>query len=226
MQKKHEDIDLLYRILARMHPGEAVSAHGRYRMRVFAHGQYGDLISEEIRCNLDMFVESCRQAGHCIDDGQKESIFSQKIADSSNRIRSFEFSRDAGPYIEGALKKNIDIHEIILNDYENGLSIPYDAYMDALEYMYAMRNRLSDFFGDADFIVAPVAPCTALPLDSQADAFSAARMLMDFASLAGVPTFVIPYGKDARNLPIGIQLIGKPFSEPLLLDACRDEMLP
>jgi aspartyl-tRNA(Asn)/glutamyl-tRNA(Gln) amidotransferase subunit A len=36
--------------------------------------------------------------------------------------------------------------------------------------------------------------------------------------LAGLPAVSIPCGKDKKGLPIGIQLIGKPFSEKLLLN--------
>ncbi|NLI38802.1 MAG: Asp-tRNA(Asn)/Glu-tRNA(Gln) amidotransferase subunit GatA, partial [Clostridiaceae bacterium] len=39
------------------------------------------------------------------------------------------------------------------------------------------------------------------------------------ANLAGLPALVVPCGLDRKGLPIGIQLVGKPFSEKLLLRA-------
>ena len=38
-------------------------------------------------------------------------------------------------------------------------------------------------------------------------------------NLAGLPAVVVPCGLDAHGLPIGVQLIGKPFSEKRLLQA-------
>ena len=38
-------------------------------------------------------------------------------------------------------------------------------------------------------------------------------------NLAGLPALVVPCGLDADGMPIGVQLIGKPFSEKKLLQA-------
>jgi aspartyl-tRNA(Asn)/glutamyl-tRNA(Gln) amidotransferase subunit A len=38
-------------------------------------------------------------------------------------------------------------------------------------------------------------------------------------NIAGLPALSLPCGQDAQGLPIGMQLIGKPFSEPTLYRA-------
>ena len=38
-------------------------------------------------------------------------------------------------------------------------------------------------------------------------------------NIAGLPSLSIPCGTDSQGLPIGMQLIGKPFAEPLLYQA-------
>ena len=40
-------------------------------------------------------------------------------------------------------------------------------------------------------------------------------------NLAGLPGLSIPCGLDSKNLPIGFQLIGKPFGESVLIEAAQ-----
>ena len=53
------------------------------------------------------------------------------------------------------------------------------------------------------------------------------RLLSDLTRLTrwvnylGVPALALPCGFDARGLPMSLQLVGRPFSEALLLAAGR-----
>jgi len=40
-------------------------------------------------------------------------------------------------------------------------------------------------------------------------------------NMAGLPGIVVPAGKDGKGLPLGLQLIGKPFDEETLFAAGR-----
>jgi aspartyl-tRNA(Asn)/glutamyl-tRNA(Gln) amidotransferase subunit A len=40
----------------------------------------------------------------------------------------------------------------------------------------------------------------------------------NYQSLAGVPAISIPCGKNAENMPVGMQLVGNHFQESLLLN--------
>jgi len=43
----------------------------------------------------------------------------------------------------------------------------------------------------------------------------------ELASLAGLPAVVVPVARTSAGLPIGVQLVGRPFEEPLLLAVAR-----
>ncbi len=67
----------------------------------------------------------------------------------------------------------------------------------------------------------PTTPTTAFELSGKEKRDPILEYLSDLytvpASMAGMPAISIPWGKDKRGLPIGIQLVGKKFDEANLL---------
>jgi len=93
----------------------------------------------------------------------------------------------------------------------------YDAY-----YLRAQKVRaliLRDFteaFAEVDALLAPTAPSAAFAQGDKMD--DPVRMYLNDvftcpADLAGVPAISVPAGLDANGLPLGLQVIGKPFDE-------------
>ena len=93
----------------------------------------------------------------------------------------------------------------------------YDAY-----YVKAMKVRtliLNDFkraFEGVDTILTPTAPSPAFPIEEQMD--DPIQMYLNDiftvpASLAGLPAISLPAGLSDEGLPLGLQLITKPFDE-------------
>jgi aspartyl-tRNA(Asn)/glutamyl-tRNA(Gln) amidotransferase subunit A len=96
----------------------------------------------------------------------------------------------------------------------------YDAFYGQAQKVRTLIKR--DFelvFNEVDAIACPVAPTTAFPIGSHGDDPLAMYLEDVFtlpANLAGVPGLAFPAGFDAGGLPIGIQLMGRPFDEPTL----------
>ena len=57
--------------------------------------------------------------------------------------------------------------------------------------------------------------------DAIADYFNESARFTRFANYLGVPAISIPCGFDAQGLPLGVQLIGPPFSEKRLLETAH-----
>lgn len=99
----------------------------------------------------------------------------------------------------------------------------YDAYyLKAQKVRTLIRQDFLDAFTACDLIATPVAPTTAFRLgEKTADPLT--MYLSDIftiaVNLAGLPGISLPCGFDQQGLPIGIQLIGKPFDEATILRA-------
>jgi len=97
----------------------------------------------------------------------------------------------------------------------------YDAYyLKAQQARTLLRQDFLTAFGHCDAIVTPVAPTTAFRLGEKiADPLT--MYLSDIftiaVNLAGLPALSVPCGFDNASMPIGLQLIGKPFAEEQLL---------
>ena len=99
----------------------------------------------------------------------------------------------------------------------------YDAYyLKAQKVRTLIRQDFERAFEHCDFIVTPVAPTTAFKLgEKTADPLQ--MYLSDIftisVNLAGLPGLSVPCGYDRGGMPIGLQLIGPPFGEEIILRA-------
>ncbi len=101
----------------------------------------------------------------------------------------------------------------------------YDAY-----YLKAQQVRAriaADFtaaFRDVDVVLTPTTPSAAFAQGARMED-PVAMYLNDVftvtANLAGLPGVSVPAGLDADGLPLGLQLIGRPFDEATMLQAAR-----
>jgi aspartyl-tRNA(Asn)/glutamyl-tRNA(Gln) amidotransferase subunit A len=100
----------------------------------------------------------------------------------------------------------------------------YDAYYNRARKVRALIKR--DFevvFADGiDAILTPATPSAAFGLGEMADADPVQMYLNDVftvtVNLAGLPGIAVPVGLDAQGLPLGLQLIGRPWEEDALLN--------
>jgi aspartyl-tRNA(Asn)/glutamyl-tRNA(Gln) amidotransferase subunit A len=99
----------------------------------------------------------------------------------------------------------------------------YDAYyVKAQKVRTLVSNDFVRAFADVDIILTPVAPTPAFKIGEKVND-PLQMYLSDIftipVNLAGTCAISIPAGFSASGLPIGLQLIGKPFGEETLLQA-------
>jgi aspartyl-tRNA(Asn)/glutamyl-tRNA(Gln) amidotransferase subunit A len=97
----------------------------------------------------------------------------------------------------------------------------YDAYyLKAQQVRTLIRRDFEQALAHCDALVTPVAPFTAFRLGEKTDdplTMYLSDILTISVNLAGLPALVVPCGVDRGGLPIGLQVIGRPFGESTVL---------
>jgi len=100
----------------------------------------------------------------------------------------------------------------------------YDAYYNRARRVRALIKRDFDeaFEQGVDAILTPATPSAAFGLGEMASADPVQMYLNDVftvtVNLAGLPGIAVPAGTDGQGLPLGLQLIGRPWEEGDLLN--------
>ncbi|MEL6168050.1 MAG: Asp-tRNA(Asn)/Glu-tRNA(Gln) amidotransferase subunit GatA [Pseudomonadota bacterium] len=100
----------------------------------------------------------------------------------------------------------------------------YDAYYNRARKVRALiKKDFEDVFDQGiDAILTPATPSSAFGLGEMAEADPVQMYLNDVftvtVNLAGLPGIAVPTGLDAQGLPLGLQLIGRPWEEADLLN--------
>jgi aspartyl-tRNA(Asn)/glutamyl-tRNA(Gln) amidotransferase subunit A len=115
----------------------------------------------------------------------------------------------------------------VLMRLQNGLAMPAVSYLEAMRWRGpALAAHLAATAG-VDAVLAPVAPAAAPTIaesdvGNSPDAEAMIQRLTRFTrpvNYLGLPSLAIPAGFTATGLPVGMQLIGRPFDEATLIRA-------
>jgi len=104
----------------------------------------------------------------------------------------------------------------------------YDAYyVRAQKVRTLIKRDFEDAFAaGVDAILTPATPSAAFGIADQDLRADPVKMYLNdiftvTVNMAGLPGIAVPAGKDGQGLPLGLQLIGKPFDEETLFAAGR-----
>ncbi|WP_417308506.1 Asp-tRNA(Asn)/Glu-tRNA(Gln) amidotransferase subunit GatA [Devosia sp.] len=104
----------------------------------------------------------------------------------------------------------------------------YDAYyVRAQKVRTLIKRDFETVFNDGvDAILTPATPSAAFGVGDEDMKADPVKMYLNdvftvTVNMAGLPGIAVPAGKDSAGLPLGLQLIGKPFDEETLFAAGR-----
>lgn len=98
-------------------------------------------------------------------------------------------------------------------------------YSLAISYMQALEQKLDTLLEEFDMILTPAVPAAPFPLMEPPATLEGKpvppyvglwNFLLPF-NMSGHPALVVPCGLDDRGMPIGMQIVGRKFSEALML---------
>lgn len=111
---------------------------------------------------------------------------------------------------------------------EVGETLLATQYLQAQRYRTLLRQEFMDAFQHVDVFVCPTLPFTATRVGAmrvviengeEEDMLSAIMQYTGVPSLTGLPSLAVPCGFDPEGLPVGMQIIGRPFDEATLFRA-------
>jgi aspartyl-tRNA(Asn)/glutamyl-tRNA(Gln) amidotransferase subunit A len=108
---------------------------------------------------------------------------------------------------------------------QNGLAIPAISYLEAMRWRGPALAAYLAATARVDAVLAPVAPVAAPTIAESdvgngLDAEAVIQRLTRFTrpiNYLGLPSLALPAGFAKSGLPIGLQLVGRPFAEAMLL---------
>jgi len=135
-------------------------------------------------------------------------------AKGKNLVEMYENTRSEG--FGNEVKRRILIGTYVLS------SGYYDAYyLKAQKVRQLIKNDFDKAFRYVDAILTPSTPSSAFKIGDKSDD-PVSMYLNDIftvpVNLSGLPAISVPAGYDKNDLPLGLQLIGKPFDEQTILN--------
>jgi aspartyl-tRNA(Asn)/glutamyl-tRNA(Gln) amidotransferase subunit A len=228
-----EDCGLVLEAIAGADPDDPSSAHKSfYYIPQFSRdlkditvgfepADFADGVDPAARADYAKALETIRSLGvHLTQTKLPEFPYGPVIS----AIISAEGSAVFEPLIKsGKVDQLADQHQIA--GLKAGLDIPAKDYLKAMRIRSLIQEAFRDLLSTVDVLIAPTrsdpAPKITQPLDRRSidrptpstPGFGA---LIPAGNLAGLPALSIPCGF-ANGMPMGLQLVGPPFSENMLL---------
>jgi Asp-tRNA(Asn)/Glu-tRNA(Gln) amidotransferase A subunit family amidase len=225
-----DDVALLYAAMAGRDPADP-NTHGQppvsferydgtlYGIRLGIYRDWFNDADPEVVATCERLIEALVRLGAEIVDVIIPDLYMTSVAfgltiltemAASMSIHEVQHRRDFGWTTREMLA-------IIRNTRPSDYVIAQRVRTRALHNFLSVLNKVSAIVTPATALTVPMIEERSLP-DGVSDVDQATRT-MQFASVAnftGLPAISIPAGYDSRGLPIGLQLIGRPWEEGLL----------
>ena len=177
-------------------------------------------ISREVKNLISTAVKKIESVGvevryECPDMSNSEAAF--------RPLRAVQF---AGMWSHLLKEKRELLKPEVIWNIEQGLDVSSMDIADAEDKRKGIRGNLLDYLERNEFLVLPASPVIANSAKeryvTEIDEFKMKDYLewlfLGFSlTLTGCPIIVIPCGSSKNNLPVGIQIVGKPHAERELL---------
>jgi len=178
-------------------------------------------VEPEIREIVTAAVRKLERAGVSLADACPDL----SAADRAFRpLRAFQFASARAALLSGP-ERDLLKPEVVWN-IEQGLKLGGAEIASAERERAAMRLGMVEFLAEHEFLLSPTAPVGPYPVEQRYVSHIAGRELPTYldwlvlgyaVTATGCPAISIPCGFTASGLPVGLQIVGRPYSEARLL---------
>ena len=201
----------------------------------------GEGINEEVKKSIENAIEEYKKLGaeveECSLDIANQALATYYIiacAEASSNLGRFDGIR------YGYRTKNFEtLKDIYKNSRNEGFGAEvkrriilgtyvlssgyYDAYYKKAQKLRTIiKQEFETLFKKYDVLITPTSPTVAYKIGTKSNnplEMYLADLCTVSVNIAGLPGISIPCGVDSLGMPIGLQLIGKPFAEETLIQA-------
>ncbi|HEU4443969.1 MAG TPA: amidase [Nitrososphaeraceae archaeon] len=183
-----------------------------------------DIIDSKVMNVFDKFLDKLHACGI-----STEPVDVQKTDRIIDTWRAIRLGESASVHKEWIESRRGDYGENVIVMLERGMEITAVEYINAHKMRKEIRTAFLEAMKDYDALLVPTTIISAPKLDQTTvnineknamEVYDALSRLTTVFDITGLPAMNVPAGfieEEKKKLPIGVQLVGKPFNEEILL---------
>lgn len=184
----------------------------------FAGEGYFSQASEEV-------LKAVQQAGSVFENlGARVELVDFKGGLEATQANGLMVTSDAANFYYKRMQNQPDYFGAdVLQRMRSGAAQSINDYIQARRTQSLLRRQFEEFFETYDILLTPTTPVSAPPIEGP-DAVEQASLLTRFTApfnLTGLPALSLPCGFTQTGLPIGLQIVSRPWAEATVLRAAR-----
>jgi aspartyl-tRNA(Asn)/glutamyl-tRNA(Gln) amidotransferase subunit A len=180
---------------------------------------YFDLVDPAVVKAVQHMVETAQSLG--------AQVISLHVPDipALNAVGRVILLCEASALMQPYLHRRQDFGADVLALLDQGRLLPATDYVNAQRLRRVMKQEFQNIWKQVDCLFVPTTPTSAPKIgqatmkfgEKEEDARLASTRLVRGINVLGLPALSLPCGRDDLGLPIGLQIIGPPFRESLIL---------
>jgi len=204
---------------------------GHYSI-AWTDGFPGITVSDDVRKVVTTTASALQDAGHKVEKLQPEALDFGAAREAWGVITGCLMGGGVKPAIRRALRLSLQFNKDrsdMNRGIVRGLGLKFRRFTDALMVRDSTNLRLEQFLRQYDLWLCPVTSGSAFPhakpgkpvlVDNQkVDYLHACGGHTSLFNFSGHPAVILPAGKSADGMPLGIQLVARRWQDEMLLDA-------